>query len=70
MRHKYGAKRAKGRHAHGERAGGARLTRSDVIDIRRLRRDGRPLEDIARMFRISFQHVSDIALRRKWAHVS
>jgi hypothetical protein len=55
----------------GERHGMARLRPADVVEIRRLY-DGRTmtLAQIAARFGTSFQHISDIGRRKKWAHLS
>ena len=60
---------AKGRVARGEQHWGAKLTEENVISIFRCRRDGWTLERLAMQFGVSFQHISDILSRRRWAHV-
>lgn len=52
--------------AKGVKHGNSKLKESDVIEIRSL---DLPLKDIAKKFNISFQHVSDIKLRKKWKHI-
>ena len=50
----------------GERNGQAKLTRDQVIQIRQARGAGKTLSEIATLFSISFQHVSDIIHRKRW----
>ena len=50
----------------GERNGQAKLTRGQVIQIRQARDVGKTLSEIAVLFSISFQHVSDIIHRKRW----
>lgn len=58
---------AKGRIARGERAGGARLKRSDIDRLIALRMTGVMLHDIAATFKISKTHVEKILAGKKWA---
>lgn len=53
----------------GERNGMARLTERDIYNIRDLVKNGNTLSYVARLFMISFQHVSDIFHRKRWAHL-
>lgn len=53
----------------GERNPKAKLTAKDVLFIRKLREKGVLLNDIARMYSISFSHVSGIAYRKTWTHI-
>jgi len=50
----------------GERHGNHKLTADKVVQIRKLA-GLNTLENIAKQFNISFQHVSDIINKRKWA---
>ncbi len=50
----------------GEKNHAAKLRGSDVIQIMERRRLGEPLRDIAKDFRISFQHVSKLARGERW----
>lgn len=54
----------------GERNGNARLTASDVVEIRRRRAAGERLVDIGESFGISFATVWGVAARRSWKHVA
>jgi hypothetical protein len=47
----------------------ARLSASDVMDIRRARAAGQKLSTLAERYGVSFKHVSSIALGRRWAHL-
>lgn len=57
-------------HAHqrGEQHGGHRLSRTDVIEIRRLAPITRH-SDLAIRFGVCVKHISAIATRRAWSHV-
>lgn len=46
----------------------SRLTKEDIINIRELRKT-RKLNEIANIYGISFQHVSDIANIKTWKHL-
>jgi hypothetical protein len=59
----------RGRSARGVRHGMHKLTPDDVVDIRRLRADGRGLRHIAADFAISEAEVSLIARGLKWPDV-
>lgn len=58
--------KAKGRHAHGEKHGGAKLTESQVLAIRAANGTQR---EIAARFHIGQQTVSGIRQRKRWRHV-
>lgn len=47
----------------------ARLTEAQVAEIRRLLRLGLTCNAIGQRFGVSFQHVSNIGRRKKWAHL-
>lgn len=53
----------------GVRHGGAKLTESDVREIRRRRAAGEKLQDIADDYCICHTNVVRIALRKSWKHV-
>lgn len=55
---------AKGRAAHGERNGSARLTAETVAEIRAATGT---CKEIGARFGISYQHVSDIRTGKRWA---
>lgn len=52
----------------GERNGQAKLTETDVREIRRLLESGEKLRVVAERFGISVSHVSDIKSRNNWAY--
>lgn len=58
--------REKGRASSGEARYNAKLTESDVAEIRRLRAEGSRLRPLAERFGVTVQVVSSIALGRKW----
>lgn len=60
---------AKGRQARGERSGGAKLTQADIVEIRRLRRQGITYKRIAALFGVSPSTTHDIVSRKRWAHI-
>jgi NTP pyrophosphatase (non-canonical NTP hydrolase) len=53
----------------GEQVSAAKLTETDVVNIRRLRKEGLTLNQIAEKYNIQFQTVSKIVNRKAWAHV-
>lgn len=53
----------------GERNGRAKLSRSEVVLIKRLSKSGTPTNSLAKMFQVSRTAVYDIVNRRKWKHV-
>lgn len=59
----------KGRRVRGDTHGMARLKAADIPVIRALRREGRPLGEVAARFRVSITTVSRVALGRTWRHV-
>lgn len=64
---------AKGRHNHpvlfGELSGTAKLTASQVIEIRALAVQGMTQAEIGQRFGITKAHVSAIVLRKRWKHI-
>jgi len=60
--------RRKGRHARGEKVYQAKLTESDVIDIRTLRGLA-TLDDLAVAFGIHKEYICEITGNRRWRHV-
>lgn len=60
---------AKGRHAHGERAGGSKLRAEDVLQIRVLLERGRTLTQVAKHYRVHRQTIADIRDGKTWSHV-
>ena len=53
----------------GGRHGTAKLSPAEVIEIRRLRQAGVTVEKVAAQFNVSKCTVSQVANRRRWAHV-
>lgn len=53
----------------GSRNGNAKLTESEVVDIREARASGAQLGPLAREFGVSFGTISDICKGEKWRHV-
>jgi len=51
----------------GEDSASAKLKTKDVEKIRELRKKGVKLTEIANIYNISFQHVSNIAKGKRWA---
>lgn len=49
--------------------GMSRLQAPDVWEIRRLCLSGVTQRKVAKLYQISFQHVSDIVNRKRWAHI-
>ena len=62
-------KRRHGTNIAGERSSQTNLTNGDVLEIRRLRKSGVLLREIAAIYKISVVTVSHIALRRVWNSV-
>lgn len=58
----------KRRHPHGEKHGTARLTESDILEIRRRSSLGEPSTSIAPDFNVSDGHVRHILSGRYWKH--
>jgi hypothetical protein len=59
---------SKGRSVTGERHHGAKLTRSQVGTIRRLRETGVPQGDLARRYGVSFGTISKVCLGTTWGN--
>ena len=55
---------------HGEESIRAKLKEKDVLEIRRLVQTGVKRATVARMYNLSWRHVSDICLRRTWKHLA
>ncbi len=64
-------RRVRGRDAdrRGERNGGAKLTDSAVVEIRRLYKEGEMQKDLAERFGVANQLISRIVNRKCWVHV-
>lgn len=60
----------KGRLAKGEASGCAKLTETNVIEIRVMRLSGKTQKSIADHFGISYGHVSKIISGMHWSHIS
>lgn len=60
---------AKGRHAHGERSGTARLTVGQVLEIDGALGSGQPHGAIADRYGVSKRTVQKIKSRANWAHL-
>lgn len=54
----------------GEQCSYAKLTEKNISEIRLLRSSGLKQREIASRFNISRQHVGDILLNKKWAHLT
>ena len=54
----------------GEKHGHSKLTKGQVVKIRKRRATGERLQTIANDFNCSIQHVSDLALNKRWRHLS
>lgn len=59
----------KGRHAHGESHGKAKLTEPKVIELRRLRGEGWSFGMLAIRYGITSQAASDAACGKSWKHL-
>lgn len=53
----------------GEHGGSAKVSEGDVLEMRRLRRDGVMLKDLAAQFGISVHGVHSIVTGKTWCHV-
>lgn len=60
---------AKGRHAHGERSGAAKLTEGKIREIRALAAGGRSGRSIAREFGVDHRVIGRVIRREAWRHV-
>lgn len=54
---------------HGEKGGLAKLTNAQVLEIRKLRKEGRTLVSLAKEFFVSHCLISAICLRKIWKHI-
>jgi HNH endonuclease len=59
----------KGRHAHGETMGWAKLTEADIFTIRRLRSEGATLKELGSMFKVHLSLIHLICKRKVWTHI-
>ena len=57
------------RQAKGSKNGSAKLTESDVKEIRHLKEKGLRLTDLSNKFGVSVTNVCDIVNKRSWKHV-
>lgn len=53
----------------GEKHGSSKLTEKDVLEIRRLRKEGMTRKKISEKFLISRGYVYEIVVRRSWNHI-
>jgi hypothetical protein len=60
---------SKGRQARGEKTNTARLTESQVLEIRQRRASGERQTDLAREFSVSVNTIGNIFRRETWAHL-
>lgn len=60
----------KRRHTHGERVGSAKLTRADVLEIKRRLRRGASGASLGRKYGVSRSRISEIKNGKTWAHVA
>lgn len=61
---------AKGRQERGAQHHAAKLTESDVVEIRRLYRPRIGVSALAERFGVSRRTIHDVATGRKWAHIT
>ncbi len=59
----------KGRNIRGEASHLARLTSTEVLEIRRCHADGEMIFSLARRFGVSHAHIGRIVTRQKWKHL-
>lgn len=52
--------------ARGEKQGRSKLTEADIREIRKLKKEGKEQKEIAKLFKISDPHVSDIVNSKSW----
>lgn len=57
------------RNGRGEENNGHKIKESQVREIRQLRKEGRLISDLAHMYGLHKNSISDILSRRTWAHV-
>lgn len=53
----------------GSKASQARLTEEQVLEIRRLRKDGALVTALAHQFKVAYGTIQAILVRRSWAHL-
>jgi hypothetical protein len=59
----------KNRQAHGENHGSVKLTEEQVLEVRRLRKEGYKQRELADMFGVSQVQIHNIINRKQWRHV-
>lgn len=62
--------RGRDRHLEGEDCPHAVLTEANIREIRARRTAGEMAKDIAKVFKVSATHISQICKFKRWAHVS
>lgn len=60
---------AKGRSLRGEDTPGAKLSRTQVLEIWESLQEGQNLNDLAGKYDVSFACIRDIQLKRRWGHL-
>ena len=55
--------------AIGEKSGRSKLTEKEVLEIRKLRKQGYKLKEISKKFNVSLYTIYDISNRRTWRHI-
>jgi len=63
------ANKNRNRDQNGEKNNLSKLTKSQILKIRKLRKHGLTLTQIAREFNIASSHVSRIANKKEWTHI-
>lgn len=58
-----------GNHGNGEKNSQAKLTKKDVLMIRKMANTDMTNKKIAELFDISPSYVSDLKLKKRWAHI-
>jgi hypothetical protein len=58
--------RHRGNHPKGENHGAAKLTREQVLDIRRLGKSSQSPATLAELYKVSISHIRNIIADRKW----
>jgi len=61
--------KGRARYLQGEEQPASKLSKKEVLQIKKLLKQNLPQKQIASMFCISQQHVSDINTNRKWKHL-
>lgn len=62
-------KKCRARYLEGEEQPTSRLSKEEVLEIKVLLKQNLPQKEIANMYSISQQHVSDINTNRRWKHL-